>query len=466
MRRTSRFYIISILLLVAMTIIARPDIQPISRAEKQFQNGLQISRTMDVASQNKAIELFRSAKIAFTENKQRKTDCDTQIKKCEENIRKIKRRNNDKSKSITTASTKPDTGMSIDTIYLGTKAYAQVDDIEIWPNQNIRGELGMLIQMRLEIQGMKDKKCRVMAFFNDEDGHSLKDTNGKYASAGLVVSDEIVTPDYSGALWKEFKLGMPYSELHLSSSGDKSVQICIAVFDISGPQAEQLLVTPGLLTSFYYDDTQLEVNGNRVDEEVEFTAAGGEKKFNVVSNSSWTLQEVPSWCKIERKTDKGFVLVCPPNKVTRPHHDYFDVRAGRKRVRIYITQPAATSASATIHKVWVDDNVFQDILLGSYIHSDLEVFGLFNQDIVYSVLFYTADGKAPLIDEDGQQIQYSSTMAVEYDICRWSDWFVFIPNAWLKNATNSDGRYTFDVVVKDANGTELVRCRNTPLNLQ
>lgn len=460
LRLSWRYFCLILYLAVSVNVMAQT-----SRADGLYADGVQLRQTFTVSSQEAAIQKFQQAKIAYT-SAEKKAACDTQMEKCRSNIKRIQDRNSNASKKGGTVSIKPNPSVSAEIVNIGTNVCAKVDDIEIWPNQNIKNEPGMLIQMRLEIQGMKDKKCRVMVFFSDEYGRSLKDTNNKYASAGLVVTDEVVTPNFPGALWKEFKLGIPYSELHLTGSGDKSVQICIGVFDVNGSQAKQLLLTPYLMTSFYYDDTHLEVNGNGMDQEVAFSATGGKTTFNVTANTEWTLQEVPSWCSIEQKTDKSFVLVCPPNRATRPHNDYFVVRAGRRKVRIYIKQSAATSASAVIHDLWVNTNVFQDIILGSYIHVDLEVFGLFNQDVSYTVLFYKADGKTPLVDEDGQQVQYTSTMEVEYDICRWSDWVFFVPNAWLKNATNSDGRYAFDVVIRDANGKELARNRNNPLSFE
>lgn len=452
-----RGLLVMIMLAVALNVSAQ-----MSRADGLYADGIQLRQTFTLASQEAAIQKFQQAKIAYT-SADKKAACDTQMEKCRSNIKRIQDRNNASRGKSPVDIVRPEPGTTVEVVSVGTKAEAIIDtdNIEIWPDQNVKGELGLMVQMQLEIKGMKDKPCDVMISFGDEYGRPLKDKNQK-----SVILEERITPSYAGAQWKNFRMAIPYSGLHLKGSGQKTLKLSIAVFDISGNKAKQMLALPAAETTFNYDDTFISVDGVQDEIKKEFSEKGGQAVFKVNTNAGkYELVEVPSWCRIENETVKDFTLVCTPNEGTVPRQDYFEVKASpRKRVRIYVLQPGASGSSATINKVWTEEYAFF-LTKGIRIHVDTKVNGLMNQDVYYSVLFYQADNKTPLMGKDGQQVAMSGSEFSEFDETHWSDWFVSIPYQYFPKDPDGGGRYTFDCIIKDAHGKELARSRNHPFSL-
>ena len=207
-------------------------------------------------------------------------------------------------------------------------------------------------------------------------------------------------------------------------------------------------------------------NGSEGEITQEYTEAGGRTTFKVSTNASdYKLVDVPSWCSIEKKTPTEFTLVCTPNESSNPRHYFFEVKASeRKSQKITIVQAPASSASATINKVWAEEYAFF-LTKGIRIHIDTKVNGLMNQDVYYSVLFYQADNKTPLMGKDGQQVTMSGSEFSEFDETHWSDWYVSIPYQYFPKDPDGGGRYTFDCIIKDAHGKELARSRNHSFSL-
>lgn len=434
-----------------------------SRADGLYNDGLQLKRTFTVPSQQAAIQKFNQAQIAYVSVDKKKA-CQEQIAICQNNISRIEaserapRQKEVISKALS---------QRVEIVEgAQPKVLFEEESLEIWHNRNLVDGNGMILHMNMEVQRMKGKKCLVMAFFYDENGRALKDKNQKYAFNGLVADTAHIVNAYEGARWQDFKLKMPYSELHLTGSGTKVVKVNIGIFDISGGKVKQLLLTPMTATSFDYDDTTLSVNGSEGEITQEYTEAGGRTTFKVSTNASdYKLVDVPSWCSIEKKTPTEFTLVCTPNESSNPRHYFFEVKASeRKSQKITIVQAPASSASATINKVWAEEYAFF-LTKGIRIHIDTKVNGLMNQDVYYSVLFYQADNKTPLMGKDGQQVTMSGSEFSEFDETHWSDWYVSIPYQYFPKDPDGGGRYTFDCIIKDAHGKELARSRNHPFSL-
>ncbi|MBR1800930.1 MAG: BACON domain-containing protein [Bacteroidaceae bacterium] len=447
--------------LLMLTFVVNVSAQ-MSRADGLFADGIQLRQTFTVASQEAAIQKFKQAKIAYS-SADRKTACDEQLEKCRSNIKRIQDRNNSRGRAGHPVVVTPEPGMTVEVVSMGARAEAIIDteNIEIWPDQNVKGELGLMVQMQLEIRGMKDKPCDVMISFSDEYGRPLKNKNNK-----AVILEEKITPLYAGAQWKNFKMAIPYSGLFLSGSGQKRLKLNIAVFDISGSKAVQLLALPSAETSFNYDDTFISVDNVQDEIAKEYTAQGGRTAFQVSTNvKEYEFVEVPSWCKIEGQTPQSFTLVCTPNEGTVPRQDYFEVKASpRKRVRIYVAQHGAGGASATINKVWSEEYLFF-LTKGIRVHVDTKVNGLMDQEVYYSVLFYHADNKTPLLGRDGLQVTMSGSEIADFDETRWSDWYVSIPYQNFPKPSDGEESYTFDCVIKDASGNELARSRDHSFTL-
>jgi hypothetical protein len=76
-------------------------------------------------------------------------------------------------------------------------------------------EKGMRIHAKFDARNLKGKECRVNAYFYYSSGKPLKDSNGKFKTTdGNVATHEKFTPSYASSTFNDFKIFMPYSELH------------------------------------------------------------------------------------------------------------------------------------------------------------------------------------------------------------------------------------------------------------
>lgn len=94
---------------------------------------------------------------------------------------------------------------------------------EIWVDHNVYdayNQKGMGIHVKFEAEGLKGNQGRVVAYFHYSDGTRIKDINNRYCtvSDGQVSTGDNFIPSYDNAIYYDFRLFMPYSELHLNSS--------------------------------------------------------------------------------------------------------------------------------------------------------------------------------------------------------------------------------------------------------
>ena len=95
---------------------------------------------------------------------------------------------------------------------------AKVLEVTREPNIYNDGEKGMTIHVHFEAAFMKGLQGRVTAWFYYEGGEKLLDENDHYHTTdGQVSCGKDFEPSYQESVYKDFKLFMPYSELHLSS---------------------------------------------------------------------------------------------------------------------------------------------------------------------------------------------------------------------------------------------------------
>jgi len=90
------------------------------------------------------------------------------------------------------------------------------------------GNKGFNIYVTFSARNLKDTQCRLAIYFYFSDGTKLRDFNDSYRTTdGQVFAGEYFTPPYDNALYTDFVVFMPVSELHMSSG---SYNLC---FDIS-----------------------------------------------------------------------------------------------------------------------------------------------------------------------------------------------------------------------------------------
>ena len=122
-----------------------------------------------------------------------------------------------------------------------TGKWATLDDIRIEHNVHQGEQKGMRLHSRVNIAGLLSKEAEVAAYFFHRDGDALKDFDDLYETTDdKVAVHDRVTCTYEVTEWKDFKLFMPYDQLHLGK-GETPCQFYLAVWDRSGPSAVKLV---------------------------------------------------------------------------------------------------------------------------------------------------------------------------------------------------------------------------------
>lgn len=105
---------------------------------------------------------------------------------------------------------------------------------KVWVDHNVyeNGSKGMRIHVKFNIYNLKSKQCNAAAYFYTESGNALKDKNQSYrTTSGEVSCGEDFKPGYENTLYSDFKLFMPYSELHVNYKG--SFKFFVNLWDYS-----------------------------------------------------------------------------------------------------------------------------------------------------------------------------------------------------------------------------------------
>ena len=338
---------------------------------------------------------------------------------------------------------------------------ADIENVTVSHDETVNGESGMKINMKLTISEKKGKNCSVVAYFYDESGNKLKDSNNKYSTKeGSVCAFKDITPSYESSEWKSLSITIPYSELHLPSSGSKTVKFHLVVWDESVSPNESLFRSESYSTSFYYTNSYLKVDGSSSDKTKRFSESGGRERYTVdTSDSSFETWGVPSWCSIENQTSSSFTLVCNRNTSTSSRSDYMKVKAAGKEIRIDITQDASSGPSAKIVSVSQEHNVSNGFSRGMNIKLKFETSGMLNKRVTATAWFYYADNTTKLNNGFGGQVNVSKSDTAPYEDTTFT-MTLFLPYTNLRMMGSGSTTLTFDVVITDSSGKTLARDEN------
>lgn len=103
---------------------------------------------------------------------------------------------------------------------------------KVWVDHNYfyGGMKGMMIHVKFSTYNMRGKSGSCNAYFYFSDGTVLKDFNQSYRSVdGQVSVGDSFTPSYDSSEFGDFKLFLPYSELHMPG-GSYSLKFFIQIF--------------------------------------------------------------------------------------------------------------------------------------------------------------------------------------------------------------------------------------------
>lgn len=113
--------------------------------------------------------------------------------------------------------------------YTGPSATVKYIDTEHNIYQN--GQKGMYVKLNFDVEGMKGKTGNCIAYFHFKDGPALNDYNNRYyTSDGKVAASEDFTPKWDRSTFTDFRIFIPYNELHLGS-GRSDLKVCVEIND-------------------------------------------------------------------------------------------------------------------------------------------------------------------------------------------------------------------------------------------
>lgn len=103
----------------------------------------------------------------------------------------------------------------------------------IWVDYNTfnGGQKGMMIHIDFEVMGLKNHIINPVAYFYFSNGNRLNDYDGSYHTTdGQVSVGDTSKADYDGTQWNDFKLFMPYNQLHMGT-GNYDLKFQIEIHD-------------------------------------------------------------------------------------------------------------------------------------------------------------------------------------------------------------------------------------------
>lgn len=104
---------------------------------------------------------------------------------------------------------------------------------KVWADLNIleSGEYGMVIHVDFSALDVEQHVLNVSACFEYSDGTPLKDSDGSYrTSTGQVAVEKTVKAQFDYSQWGDFKLFMPYSQIH-TPSGKHIIRFYVQIYD-------------------------------------------------------------------------------------------------------------------------------------------------------------------------------------------------------------------------------------------
>jgi len=122
-------------------------------------------------------------------------------------------------------------------------------DMDVMQN----GERGMLIHVKFYVDNMAGEDGRVNVYFYKSDGTKLRDFDDRYLTTnGYVAAWKGFTVNYASAKFDDFKIFMPYKQLHLGK-GRYDLKYDVAIWDNS-----RQLANSNYYYSFALDDAPKE----------------------------------------------------------------------------------------------------------------------------------------------------------------------------------------------------------------
>lgn len=342
-----------------------------------------------------------------------------------------------------------------------TSKVAEIHSVTVEEDVDVDNKKGLGVKVTFDVSGMKGKEGSVSCYFYDASHKALLDLNNSYGTTGSpshVACSKKITPSYDNTTYTDFMVKIPYDELHLSGTAAKDLQVDVVIWDKSVTPCREIVKKS--YTKFSCTPTFLTVDGSSSNKTKRFSDAGGDKYFSVnTSTGTYETWGIPSWCRIEDKNPSGFRLVCERNTSSSERKDYMKVKAAGKEVRIDIQQDAVSGPTAEITSVEQVHNVYRNGSKGMEIKLKYTVNGMKGRTVTATAWFYYGDNTTRLNNTSGGQVRTSFSDTSPYESTIFTT-TLFLPYTQLNMSPGWKGTLSFDVVISDNSGHQLVRNNN------
>lgn len=345
------------------------------------------------------------------------------------------------------------------------KPEAEITSVTQEHNVTVNGKKGLNIHVKFDISNFKGKDGYVAVYYYDSDKKPITDTDGNYKTSGnpsYVAHLEEFKPRYDNSTYNDFKLFMPYEQLHQTGTEKRTLYFKIDIWDTSGNDNKNIYNGSTYYSfSFTPEQPYLTVDGNTDDIYKDFGEHGGRKTYYVGTNdNTYELWGIPTWCSVEDRTSGQFTLVCESNPYEETRDDYMLVKAAGKEIRINITQEAKSSPSAEINSVNIEHNTFRDGWKGMIVHVDLSVSGLMGRKCYAVANIYNAVNHFALITPQGGALEPYAIGNVNHEHGHFDDLEIFIPYAAIILSSGGSNTFYLNVSIYDDERNELDKSDN------
>jgi hypothetical protein len=106
---------------------------------------------------------------------------------------------------------------------------------KVWVDHNYyqNGQKGMLMHFRFSVYNHERYHASLAVYFSYEQGSALRDFDGRYNTTdGHVSTEEDFSPNFTNTLFEDFKVFMPYDQLHMAK-GRHDLKFIAQIWDHS-----------------------------------------------------------------------------------------------------------------------------------------------------------------------------------------------------------------------------------------
>lgn len=336
-------------------------------------------------------------------------------------------------------------------IYLHSNGpHASITDVKVAFDDN-----NVVIKTTFSVKDMKGKDGAVSCYFYDSSGAALKDINSSYdTTTGNVAVSRKISPGYVHSDYTDFEVSIPKSELHQTGSYSRMLKVLVVVWDKSSTESKELSRSSYVAFNFTPSQDYLSVSK----ESLSFGYSGGTSTITVSANGPWEISVgTASWG--HTSVNGNIITLSVDRNYGDNRTDYFKIKSGGIEKRIDIRQDGNVQPAAEINNIVQQHNVFQSFVKGMNIKVEFDVTNMKGRSVTATALFYYADNTSPLKSQWGSQVSVSKSDTAPYENTTFT-MNLFIPYSNLNMAPGWSGYLSFDIVVKDSSGNQLVRKNN------